>query len=578
MLLNPPFVPIRLPGVQSLVSGRWLASDAVWLAAILTLSTVLILLWTCTVPFQQAPDEAAHFQVVRFIRDFGRLPRFAPEELWLLRTQVGAVESYATFPPLAYILAALLTVATHDHSFWASRAVSIVSYLGTIWLTFAIARRLLPSTRVVAVSSSLVVALLPQFTFTGAYVNNDALAVLEAGLLLWLLLEVGRTGSSATPFAAMGVVIGTMLLTKYTAYAVAGIGFGVALLAAWRARNRLLSSVALILGVALSSGWWFIRNWQLYGELVPSKVVAQAKAAAGGNTLFVPIDHGVTVLTLSTQTDFWLTTLKSFVGVFGYLSIFLAPGYYVASAVVAALALLGMLLRLRQGRVPIQGWLVLGVGLTICAGTILQTMVVAVYGEYAPLGRYLFGALIPLAIALAAGWYWLGATHRLLAWIPMAAIGWLIALNAVSFGGYLVPGQFSLAVDSVIVEVDKPAGTFAAGQDVEVLGWSLAQGSADWRPFTPELVMEYRRPVDGVLVYLDGAPGVGQLISPAQYGFRRHDVSDFFGGSQQLERIGFRYVIAADELSPGPHELDVCSVVTERLAPICKSRTFEVSG
>jgi hypothetical protein len=128
MLLNPPFVPIRLPGVQSLVSGRWLASDAVWLAAILTLSTVLILLWTCTVPFQQAPDEAAHFQVVRFIRDFGRLPRFAPEELWLLRTQVGAVESYATFPPLAYILAALLTVATHDHSFWASRAVSIVSY------------------------------------------------------------------------------------------------------------------------------------------------------------------------------------------------------------------------------------------------------------------------------------------------------------------------------------------------------------------------------------------------------------------------------------------------------------------
>src|SRR5579864_7374101 len=76
----------------------WLSADLAWFTAILTLSVVFGLLWMFTIPFQQAPDEAAHFQMVRFIRDFGRLPRFSPDELWLLRTQVGAVESYATFP------------------------------------------------------------------------------------------------------------------------------------------------------------------------------------------------------------------------------------------------------------------------------------------------------------------------------------------------------------------------------------------------------------------------------------------------------------------------------------------------
>src|SRR5579862_4468873 len=63
-----------------------LTPDLLWIVGILALSTAIGLAWMFSIPFQQAPDEAAHFQVVRFIRDFGRLPRFEPGELWLLKT------------------------------------------------------------------------------------------------------------------------------------------------------------------------------------------------------------------------------------------------------------------------------------------------------------------------------------------------------------------------------------------------------------------------------------------------------------------------------------------------------------
>src|SRR5207237_9481033 len=146
------------------------------------------------------------------------------------------------------------------------------------------------------------VAFLPQFAFTGAYVNSDALGVALSALLLYLLSRLRAQRAEVALTLAIGAMAGGLLLTKYTFYPMALIGIGVA---AWQARSRPLGVVAVVAGALATSGWWFVRNWMLYGELVPVRVIADAKAAAGGNTLFVPADYGITLIDLSWRTDFW---------------------------------------------------------------------------------------------------------------------------------------------------------------------------------------------------------------------------------------------------------------------------------
>src|SRR5438552_12022056 len=118
--------------------ARWQGwrTDAALVLVLLLISTAIGLLWLYSVPFHKAPDEGAHYQVVRFIRDYGRLPVFEPGELWLIRTPTGVIETYAAFPPLAYIMSAIAGWILNDGSMWAARYVSLMSYLGTVGLTF----------------------------------------------------------------------------------------------------------------------------------------------------------------------------------------------------------------------------------------------------------------------------------------------------------------------------------------------------------------------------------------------------------------------------------------------------------
>src|SRR6266545_691285 len=109
--------------------------DRLLVGLIVILALLNGLLWAFTVPFNEAPDEAAHFQVARFILDHGRLPIFRPDEIWLLHTSKGWVESYAPFPPLAYVAGGLASGLTAG-TMWGGRLVSVGSYVATVGITF----------------------------------------------------------------------------------------------------------------------------------------------------------------------------------------------------------------------------------------------------------------------------------------------------------------------------------------------------------------------------------------------------------------------------------------------------------
>jgi hypothetical protein len=461
---------------------------------------------------------------------------------------------------------------------WIARTASVAAYVGTVGFAFGTARRLFPDDRQVALLTVAVVAFLPQFAFTGAYVNNDALAALESAAVLWLLSALRWERPPARQLLALGFLVGALMITKYTVYPVALVAAMTPLVPAlWRPAELIRRGVVIALATVATAGWWFARNWTLYGELVPSQVIANAKAEAGGNTLFVPVKHGFNVLTLSADTNFWTVTLQSFVGVFGYMDVFLAPVLYWLCLALAALAGLGLVARIYQGPIRQERWVAAGLGSLLIGLTAFATLTISVYGEYAPLGRYLFGALVPIAIILAAGWTWLGRIHPALGVVPLATVGSALGLNLASIVAYVVPTHFGPASESIIVQVDQPSTPRPRADGIEVMGWSLTQGGHAWRPFAPEVIAEYRRPVNGVTIYLDGPPGVGQFQGAARYGFRRLDVSNIYGGARPIEQIGFRLVLPAGSVSPGKHRVYACATVPRRAAPVCTNREFEVA-
>ena len=204
-------------------------------------------------------------------------------------------------------------------------------------------------------------------------------------------------------------------------------------------------------------------------------------------------------------------------------------------------------------------------------------MAVSTYGEYSPQGRYLFAVLIPLAIALAVGWHTLGERHRLLGGLPAFAVLGTGVLSLISLLAYVVPRDYSALEEKIIVEIDRPSQPQSSGSVIEVLGWSMAQGATDWRPFLPENVNRYRRPATGILIYLDGPPGTGVFQGTAQYGFRRRDVSEFYGGNRRLDPIGYRYVFSPGAVSPGEHRLYACALAPTLQIPVCAVRIVDVT-
>src|SRR5205809_731639 len=72
-------------------------------------------------------------------------------------------------------------------------------------------------------------------------------------------------------------------------------------------------------------------------------------------------------------------------------------------------------------------------------GTALFARFSSASGEYSPQGRYLFGALVPIAIGLVLGWRVPGSVWPALRFIPFLATSCLVVLNFVALFGYVVP-------------------------------------------------------------------------------------------------------------------------------------------
>lgn len=278
---------------------------------IVALFGILSGIYSAVVPPFEASDELWHYPMVKYVADHGRLPVQEPgvETAW---RQEGSQ------PPLYYALGAALTcwidtsdmatvrhvnphadggVATPDGNVnlvvhrparerlpWRGtvlavhliRFLSVGMSMAAVYLTYRIGREVFPDRPTLALGAAAIHAFTPMFAFISGSVNNDNLAVPLCSLTLLMLVRlvkeetlVAERGKAVLDYAALGGVLGLTALTKLGWPALALLTALVVTIRAARRRSWrhfILGGVATLLPLALIAGWWYLRNWTLYGD------------------------------------------------------------------------------------------------------------------------------------------------------------------------------------------------------------------------------------------------------------------------------------------------------------------------
>jgi 4-amino-4-deoxy-L-arabinose transferase-like glycosyltransferase len=420
------------------------------IAVLLALFLLLASTYNAAVPLGEGPDEPGHMAYVLFLAREGRIPvqRATPA--------ASDVPGEGHQPPLAYLLAlpgvlwlppterslethlsanpafvwssgtepAAFVRASHEYWPWQGLTLAwhlvrgIAALLGavTVYCTWQ-AARLLFDPRWPAAAPLLaagLVAFNPQFLFTSALITNDTLLAALGAALCWLGLHTA-TRAPAAPGGlgralALGALFGLALLTKQSALLFAPfVGW-----ALWRGsgphlRRTLAHGTAAGAMALLLAGWWFLRNWHLYGD--PAGLSAfQATYATQ------PFAWG----SLAAWGSALWQLFASFWAVFGWISL-PAPTWVLALYALLTLAALVGLLRRGARPAALQHSPWLGVALLVVLALAWTLSFAFVAGLVAWQGRMLFPALPAIAMILAAGLASLGAAlPRLL--LPLLAL------------------------------------------------------------------------------------------------------------------------------------------------------------
>jgi hypothetical protein len=395
------------------------------------------LAWGLLLPVHEAPDEQNHYRYMVFLKEQGRLPRQLP-----LPPEVAG-EGHQ--PPLYYALGAALLKRLDPGAFWVelpnnphfafnANPAWFTHYADEGWLRFqgyARGPHLLRAIQVVLPLLSLaalwlglmalpldagarrcgfvLMALNPGFVFLGGALNNDHLVTLFFTLTLLTLLDAERQGGwSWGHSVACGLFLGLGALSKISIFCL----FPLALAVAWW-RGSLVKAVLLHAVAFAVAGWFYLRNFSLYGDFFGWEM--HRLTCAG--TVHIKSWHDMGWLW------FWLKrSFESFWIVFGWLS-FSAPRWWNAFFLgVSLVAALGFWRRSRAGQRPAPTKILVVALLALTAGILKFN-----WSFDPPEGRYFYPGHLPIGACFALGLGAWGAFRRPLAAWMLAGV--LVALN-----------------------------------------------------------------------------------------------------------------------------------------------------
>jgi len=282
------------------------------------------------------------------------------------------------------------------------RWMTVLIGAGVVWLTYRIGREIFPDRPTLAVGGAALVAFNPQFTYLSGAVNNDVPAALCSAAVLLVCVRMVRDGPSVRTDVTLGVLYGLALLVKFNLLALLPLVGLAYLVAAWPTRAHtstpphphtlnwrvLLRGTIIVLGLAtVISGWWFWRNYMLYGDPTGMSKVNELWAGRPASENWWAIRQSLPYL----WSSLW--------GRFGYGQVPLPQLVYQGLLVFCVLALAGYLLP-RRGSLPLATLSLLGAAVLIFTAVVFYYILIQPAGA---MGRFLFPGLPAFALLLCLG-------------------------------------------------------------------------------------------------------------------------------------------------------------------------------
>ncbi len=438
------------------------------LTLILTLFVAMGFWYSLAVPPYETPDELYHYPFVRHLAQGNPLPvqgaeatgpwnqegSQAPLYYWIVGRLTAGIdqgdfEQLAIKNPRANMgdplypgnknrmlySAVSQPLVGSNLALHIARWVSLFLGAVTLWAVAQTAR--LVMLRRYALLPPLILAVIPQFIFISASCSNDSLVITASALVLWwltrLLIAADRRRVQLGEWILLGVLLGIAALSKLQGLGLYPLAAGVGLAIAYRRRDWRVPLVAVLpvaLPALLIAGWWYWRNFTLYGD-------------------WSGLGHLMTLNGRRTEPlewDEWWLEFRglrySFWGLFGWFNILLPEWIYRLLDGVSVVALLGLILApfVNRKRVIAAEWR-RGRGLLI-AWVLLSFALVLYWVSQATgsQGRLFFPAIGATVILLVIG---LEGWLRYLPKIVMR-IGW-VALVTLLIGCFALYGSGAIS-------------------------------------------------------------------------------------------------------------------------------------
>ncbi len=315
------------------------------------------------------------------------------------------------------------------------RLLSALLGLGTVCVSFFLARRLFPGELWLPEMSAGFVATIPQFNFLHAYVTNDALAIFGSSLGLLGLVSVALSNTTDLRrnwlWAGCGVAIA--VAAKMTTWYLLPLAFLLAIAQLQSKPRAPLKNVTDFLLFTATAAAGLLLSRLLWPDLFQR--LLNSPQSGGINQDFLTIAHLRIIIPMA-HTSFW--------GMFGWVNMPLpSPLLWILDAILL-IGLAGALLWLlrRRQKLSKNQW----IGVLLLWGSIGSVLAAFWYFNltaFQPQGRFLFTALPAIGMLVGLGWlHWAG---RFRGWVTLGVVLVMASVNLTGLATVIFPNFSFLA-------------------------------------------------------------------------------------------------------------------------------------
>ena len=377
------------------------------------------LIWTVSQPYNSCPDEKMKWDICKYIAEHNSIPDGRDESI---RDSIWGI-SYAFQPILTYMICAvfvkiaLLFTTNHFALVVAARLVSTISMTLTIYFVIKIANKLFKDKGIYKYLFIIFIAFQPIIAFLASYINNDSTAILAISMIIYLWILGLESNWKTKHCILLGGAVGFCALTYYNAYGYILCSVLICLSSAVLNKmdaKEIAKKALIVASVAFAvAGWWFVRNAIIYdGDILGTKTqneygdkyaLEQYKPSARKT----PESSNESIWHMLNEDTWAKTTVKSFVGIFGYQSILMSNKIYYLYLSLWLIGGLGCLLKFKDlfiyKKEEKSKYILNYIFVIAIIIPILLSIIYSYTSDFQPQGRYIMGIIIPFMYFVVNG-------------------------------------------------------------------------------------------------------------------------------------------------------------------------------